>query len=356
MILILLIVATLTISYAALGRPLAVWIPALGPFPFYQGHRFRQVLTVASWSLLVAALILSPSAGVIVWASLLFLLSIIPFALMAEKVFKTLTRTEHVAAADATWADDERVAGVEIGGQAVAYNMERMVIPRHLIADRVDGQHLLISFCALCASAVVYQSEVRGISRVFHVAGVWRRNMVVVDNHTGTLWQQGTGEALLGPEKGMRLPMVASQQMTWGAWKARHPNTQAVIDAADAEQPVFSLEFMSKMLRKTKSIPIPGSTRLGSELDGVADVFGIEVDHHARAYPLAALQGQDRTFEESLGEVKVKLSYDDATQTLAAERLDTGAALLVERHWWRGWKEFHPQSDVGKPQLEPSLI
>ncbi|HUV29413.1 MAG TPA: hypothetical protein VMW34_18795 [Anaerolineales bacterium] len=50
----------------------------------------------------------------------------------------------------------------------------------------------------------------------------WRRNMVVRDEGTGTLWQHTTGKAAAGPLKAQQLEILNGALLPQSAWKAQH--------------------------------------------------------------------------------------------------------------------------------------
>jgi hypothetical protein len=62
------------------------------------------------------------------------------------------------------------------------------------------------------------------------VAGVYRRNMIIRDRQTGTLWQHATGEALMGPLKGAWLQPLGGELTHWSRWKEMNPHTSLAVD------------------------------------------------------------------------------------------------------------------------------
>jgi hypothetical protein len=53
-------------------------------------------------------------------------------------------------------------------------------------------------------------------------------------------------------------------------------------------------------------------------------------------------------FRDKIGGLDVELQYDGEAQYLAAFKEDTGEPIIVEKHWWLGWKEFHPDTTIWK--------
>ncbi len=65
---------------------------------------------------------------------------------------------------------------------------------------------------------------------IFDVAGVYRRNMIMRDQQTGTLWQHATGEALMGPLKGVRLQVLGGELASWSRWQEMYPHTELGVE------------------------------------------------------------------------------------------------------------------------------
>lgn len=61
----------------------------------------------------------------------------------------------------------------------------------------------------------MYAATIKGQRLNFVVEAVWRRNMIIRDRETGTLWQQANGEALIGPLQGTQLQALGGELMNW---------------------------------------------------------------------------------------------------------------------------------------------
>lgn len=87
--------------------------------------------------------------------------------------------------------------GAVVKNTAIAYPLNAL-IPRHIINDVVENTPVLVSYCALCRSALVFDASIENESLKFSVAGVWRRNMIMIDNISQRIWQQATGKCIYG--------------------------------------------------------------------------------------------------------------------------------------------------------------
>lgn len=136
-------------------------------------------------------------------------------------------RIATIAEANTEIRDQELVLGVALDGEARAYPLNRISGPkRELLNDTVGGKPIAITWCSLCFSAIVFDRQTQSGLLELGIAGsLWHDNMVMYDTKTQSLWSQIRGEAMSGPLQGIKLTRLASDVMTWNAWKREHPET-----------------------------------------------------------------------------------------------------------------------------------
>lgn len=120
----------------------------------------------------------------------------------------------------------EDVIGVTIVNESRAYPIK--VLARHeIINDVVGGVAVAVTYCPLCGVGLVYERTVGGQILLFNVSGLlYRNNLVMVDNRTGSLWPQILGTAANGTYHGTPLVLRTSTRATWGEWKLHFPDTK----------------------------------------------------------------------------------------------------------------------------------
>jgi hypothetical protein len=123
------------------------------------------------------------------------------------------------------WLDDkEPVIALEIEEEAKAYPLS-ILIWHEIANDNVGGMPVLVSFCPLCYSAIVYNRRVNGIEPHFGVSGLLRHSdMIMYDNATESYWQQFTGDAIVGDMVGATLELIPSQIISFKQFKDAYPN------------------------------------------------------------------------------------------------------------------------------------
>ena len=73
----------------------------------------------------------------------------------------------------------------------------------------------------------------------FRLVGVNNQNLLLVDEETGSWWQQITGECILGPLKGQAAAQDRSDEVSLATWRAEQPESRhrEIRAAISAEYP-----------------------------------------------------------------------------------------------------------------------
>jgi hypothetical protein len=111
----------------------------------------------------------------------------------------------------AEWlAPQEPVIAYENNGDARAYPLQIMTY-HEIVNDEVGGDPVTVTFCPLCNSAIVFDRRLNGEVYDFGTSG-WLRNsdLVMYDRNSESLWQQFTGEGIVGEQAGEQLTFLPS--------------------------------------------------------------------------------------------------------------------------------------------------
>lgn len=347
----LLLISFLLATTIAFGRQLAV-IGRIRPALWFFSHFELKRLCFSLGSLLLLFIFIY-KMSITVWtgsvALVTILLLLFAFFFDMKYFFPEINRVVRKKAENLSINDNTSVIGLYVKNTAVAYPLREAVIPRHIIIDSIEEQQVLICFCALCQSALAFNTAVDEKKLYFRVAGVWRRNMIIIDTETNSLWQQATGECIYGKHKGKQLDLLSGENVTWGEWKKKHPETEFGFEFIEARKGYWSREKMNQLLDKTVTkITMPGFSDL-SELPNRETVFGVHYNGVSRAYRKKDLLQKAR-FEDQFLEKIIVFYYNDEADYLYAHEKETTEKVIVEKHWWLGWKEFHPETEIWKLQ------
>lgn len=320
------------------------------------GYRWSHNYPLKRWILRISALIallLFLFNNPPIWA---ILFVCVPFACFwifslfnaNPNVFIALNEQQIIKQNLPIYSDDIEVVGyVDETGNAICYPVDEMVMPRHLLNDIFFGQPLLVSFCAGCRSTMIYNPLVDGQRLTFKVAGVYRRNMIIRDAQTGTIWQQGTGEAVYGKLKGKKLLFYPYQQTTLRDWIKQHPVTYIAKEGNDIRKSFFPKRTLTKVLKKVTGTYIaPGKTIL-TGLPAREKIWGLQLNGQSKAYPVSELQ-KVLAITDSLGGLEIQIRYNPNDNRTNGIVFTTNEPLKFQNHWWFGWKEFHPDTAIWK--------
>ncbi len=135
---------------------------------------------------------------------------------------------DDLATADLWLQASSPVIALEIDGIARAYPLA--ILTRHEIANDIIGDTpVAVTFCPLCNSAIVFDRSVGGDTLRFGVSGLLRNSdLIMWDDLTQSLWQQLTGEGIVGTYTGTLLDIVPSQLVGYAAFKEQYPQGEVL--------------------------------------------------------------------------------------------------------------------------------
>jgi len=129
-----------------------------------------------------------------------------------------------VEAADAFLADNDRVIGIYMNGEARAYP-QRILVWHEIVNDTVDGEPVSITYCPLTGTGLGFHRN----GTEFGVSGkLLNSNLVMYDRATESRYPQILATGISGPMAGKGLEEFRTVFTEWGRWKERHPDTRVL--------------------------------------------------------------------------------------------------------------------------------
>jgi hypothetical protein len=212
------------------------------------------------------------------------------------------------AETDEWLAESDVVLGYADGDETYAYPVKILNF-HEIVSQQVNGRELLVSYCPLCRSGIVYDRTLPGTGAPLvmgNTSALFESDMVMFDHQTGSYWNQVSGEAIVGPLTGQRLSILPSQMTTWDAWKALHPGTLVLAEETGYERNYRRDPFVDygQGLNAGGRFFFPVSEKgRDPRLDPGDIVLGLEIDGEHRAYPLTLLG--DAVIQDTLGQTAV---------------------------------------------------
>lgn len=243
-----------------------------------------------------------------------------------------LHNPKYEPAGAATWLGDRDVViGYAAGDRAWAYPV-RILNFHEIVNDILAGEPILISYCPLCYSGIVYSRALDGRTLTFgNTSALYESDMVMLDYETGSYWWQVAGEAIVGPLTGQGLTVLPSRTTTWGEWRRLHPDTLVLSRdtgfARDYGRDPFA--GYGEIVNSGRfAFPVSEAGR-DARLPPATPVLAVKVGAEARAYPLTA---PDRAVSADTvgGRDIVVFSEPDGPSATAFEPLAGGQRLSFE--------------------------
>lgn len=185
------------------------------------------------------------------------------------------------------------VIGYASRSGAYAYPL-KMLNYHEIVNDVIDGVPVLISYCPLCASGVVYDRRLDGKTLSFgNTSALYENDMVMYDHQTGSYWFQVAGEAIVGALTGKRLDPLPSATMPWGRWRALYPGTRVLSrQQGFARRYSYTLDSFQHYPQAVAALrfPFPFSReKLDRRLPPATVVLSVRVKEEEKAYPISLL-------------------------------------------------------------------
>ncbi len=221
---------------------------------------------------------------------------------------------------------DEPVLGLLVNGEARAYPL-RLLEAHEMANDILGGVPISLAYCTLCGAAIAYDG--RGPDDqvfTFGTSGLlYRSNKLMYDRLTATLWNQLTGEPVLGAlaGSGLRLGLWPVVLTSWSAWLSDHPDS-GVLDLntglAPAEYYQPGGQYSDYFASGSPLFPV---WERSERLPDKTQIYALRLDNSPKAYPVAELVAQG-VVNDRVGQTNVVLIAPDAPLVVQGASEATG--------------------------------
>ena len=125
----------------------------------------------------------------------------------AKDGIPALTEPEFMSlAAESRLSDPEPVMSVHLPGQQARTYPLRYLLWHEIVNDVIGGQPVLVTFCPLCNTGMVFDPLVNGRVLSLGVSGLLRHSdMIMYDRATESWWQKALWLGIVGRLQGQRL-------------------------------------------------------------------------------------------------------------------------------------------------------
>ena len=273
-----------------------------------------------------------------------------------------LTKPKVVRAVDAeNLKPSEPVIGVMIGKESRAYPLK--ILDQHeIVNDVVGGEPILVSYCPLCRSALVFERQVAGEVLEFGVSGMlWNSNVLMYDRRAKSeqesLWSQVRMGAVTGPaaRKGLKLKLLPSRLTTWGAWHKDHKATTVLSEQTGYPRNYSRMVYGRYFGTDELMFPVKLNGKRPERFQNKEPMILVQTAKKSKAYAIADIalavqaKGQD-TLEDTIGQERVRLRYDSVSQSVQAETAGAQAKPIpVAYLFWFSLNAILPDVPIYDP-------
>ncbi|MDE0138124.1 MAG: DUF3179 domain-containing protein [bacterium] len=222
---------------------------------------------------------------------------------------------------------DTRAPGmlVSIGGDSRFYALS--ILHRHeIVNDRIGGIPVAVTYCPLCNTALAFDRRVGGEELRFGVSGLLRNSdLVMWDDRTVSLWQQVTGEAIVGTAAGTALTLIPSAIVSFGEFAAAYPDGQSLSRDNGRGIPYGFNPYEGY---SSRAAPYPFFTgEIDPRYGALERVVGVTVGGAATAYPFPLL-AEVGAVNDSVGGVPITVFWGgDTADALDSRVVREGRAI-----------------------------
>jgi hypothetical protein len=246
---------------------------------------------------------------------------------------------ESVSSAEEWLESDDVVFVMELNAVVRAY--PQIIMNRHEIVNDVIGDSpIVISFCPLCGSSLAFDRSIDGEVLEFGVSGKLHKNdLIMYDRQTESLWQQITGEAIVGEMFGTILKQIPLSGMRWSQFAEDFSNAEVL----SREKSAATYETYPYGDYESDPNPLFPMNNLDDTIHPKTVVYGVELEGESKAY-IEELVERDSLIIDEIDDVGVEISYDNGNVEVI--RTDTGEQIPATRLFWFAWKAFNPETEL----------
>ena len=195
----------------------------------------------------------------------------------------------------------------------------------------VDGSCRVVlfafGFCPLCNTAVVFDPIVNGELLRFGVSGLLRKSdLVMWDSKTDSLWQQITGEGIIGDLAGTQLELLPSSLVSWNDFRTSFPDGKIL-----SRQTGFNRNYGTNPYvgYSSSERPFLFDGEVDDRFPALDRVVGVTIAGEDKAFPFSLLAGSG-VANDTVGGIPIAVFWDsDTTDALDSADITEGQAVGI---------------------------
>ncbi len=247
------------------------------------------------------------------------------------------------SASEASWLKStDLVTGVEIEGVFKAYPL-RILVWHEAVNDKVGNKPIMVSYCPLCGSTLIFDREVDSEELTFGISGLlYHSDVLFYDHQNLSLWSQLEMKAISGPKAGTEMEVLPSVLATWSEWKKKHPNTLVLSKDTGFSRDYDNMPYGGYESSTNLMFPVENSDDRYHPKEKVLVV--ISSDNVAKAYAFKELNKVKTPLNDKVGLDEITIKFNSGEFVSAYDKAGNPIRSFVT--YWFAWYTFRPDTLV----------
>lgn len=247
------------------------------------------------------------------------------------------------SASEASWLKStDLVTGVEIEGVFKAYPL-RILVWHEVVNDKVGNKPIMVSYCPLCGSTLIFDREVDSEELTFGISGLlYQSDVLFYDHQNLSLWSQLEMKAISGPKAGTEMEVLPSVLATWSEWKKKHPNTLVLSKDTGFSRDYDNMPYGGYESSTNLMFPVENSDGRYHPKEKVLVV--ISSDNVAKAYAFKELSKVKTPLNDKVGLDEITIKFNSGEFVSAYDNAGNPIKSFVT--YWFAWYTFRPDTLV----------
>lgn len=242
--------------------------------------------------------------------------------------------------ADGILPEDTVGIGLIYNGETRFYPFN-MLVTREIVNDTIGGHPVVVTYCPLCGTGIVFNGRIGDRDLEFGVSGMlWQSNLLMYNREDKeediSLWSQVLGEAVLGADTGIKLRIIPSDVVKYEAWSNSNPDTM-VLNTGRIGDP-----YNGNYYGVAKNFS-PNYDEANSLLPPTTYVFGIQINGKFKAYSNESLSVGTTNDTFASSNLKIVKESDGVVRFFEE---GNSTPIEVVTGFWFSWIAAHPETEL----------
>ena len=224
----------------------------------------------------------------------------------------------------------------------------QILVWHEIVNDTFSNQRVLVTYCPLCYTAIVFDPLVQNERVEFGVSGkLYESNLVMYDRKTNSYWSQILGQAIVGEMAGQMLEVLPSDVTTFGEWKKKFTNGQVL--SRDTGAKLFYGRDPYGDYYSNDEVFFRVSAE-DERLEKKDFILGIVVNGKTKAYYPPTIKERGEIVDIFEGKTVVAKYDADLDAVQIFEKTEEGELKRINPFgsFWFSWVAVHPGTELYK--------